>query len=195
MYNLLASASLMTSRIIGIYSPAPHSGKTLASNVLTHQGFTRLSFAAPLKRMCIEFLMMLGYSKAAALEYVFTNKEALIPEINQTPRHLMQTLGTEWGRNLIDNDVWLTIFEQTSKEFDKIVVDDVRFPNEAEKIKQMGGEMWKVVRPSASHNGAHSSEGQLDGWNGFDHVIYNDGTLVEFREKVDAVIKGAKGEE
>jgi hypothetical protein len=163
--------------------------------VLTHQGFTRLSFAAPLKRMCIEFLMMLGYSKAAALEYVFTNKEALIPEINQTPRHLMQTLGTEWGRNLIDNDVWLTIFEQTSKEFDKIVVDDVRFPNEAEKIKQMGGEMWKVVRPSASHNGAHSSEGQLDGWNGFDHVIYNDGTLVEFREKVDAVIKGAKGEE
>ena len=195
MYNLFALAFPMADHIIGIYSPAPQSGKTLASNVLTHQGFTRLSFAAPLKRMCIEFLMMLGYSKAAALEYVFTNKEALIPEINQTPRHLMQTLGTEWGRDLIDNDVWLTIFEKASQEFKKIVVDDVRFVNEAEKIRQMGGEMWKIVRPGATHNGAHSSEGQLDNWNGFDQVIYNDGTLVEFREKVDAVIQNARGQE
>lgn len=185
----------MASRIIGLYSPAPQSGKTLASDVLTHQGFIRLSFAAPLKRMCIEFLMMLGYSKATALEYVFTNKEVLIPEVNQTPRHLMQTLGTEWGRNLIDNDVWLTIFEQASKGFKKVVVDDVRFANEAEKIKQMGGEVWKIVRPSASYNGAHSSEGRLDDWNGFDHVIYNDGTLVEFRKKIDAVIQNARGQE
>jgi hypothetical protein len=67
----------------------------------------------------------------------------------------------------------------------KIVIDDVRFQNEAELIKRMGGEMWMIVRPSVQKSTTHESEGALDRWESFDQAIINDGTIADFRAKID----------
>lgn len=175
-------------KVIGIYSPAPQSGKTFASTVLTNKGYVRLSFAAPLKQMCIDFLLALGYSKNEAVRFVFTEKEKYIPEVAKTVRHMLRTLGTEWGRDCIDRDVWLTAFGKTAEKYDKIVVDDVRFLNEAMFLQSMGGEMWKIIRSSAINDTDHASEGALDSWEGFNRIIENDGTLEQFRKKIDALL-------
>lgn len=174
-------------RLIAIYSPAPQSGKTSVSMALTSKGFTRLSFAAPLKRMCIEFLQSLGYSKNEAIRYVFAEKHEYIPEVKKTVRYLLQTLGTEWGRNCVDQDVWLTAFRKTAELYDSVVVDDMRFPNEAELVKKMGGELWKIVRPGLVNEFRHPSEGGLDDYK-FDQVIRNDDTLENLRKKVYELI-------
>jgi hypothetical protein len=58
----------------------------------------------------------------------------------------------------------------------------------------MGGEMWKVVRPGVENSENHSSEGQLDHWDGFSRVIVNDGSLDDLYCKLDLILGGdAKG--
>lgn len=77
-------------RLIGLYSPAPGCGKTTAANLfIEHE---RVSFAAPLKCAVSNMLYELGPS---GFHYVYTDvyKEAIIPEINVSARHMMQTLG------------------------------------------------------------------------------------------------------
>ena len=60
----------------------------------------------------------------------------------KTPRQAMQTLGTEWGRNLIYDGIWLHAWERAfNKCSTPVVVDDLRFINEAEMIKRLGGKI------------------------------------------------------
>jgi hypothetical protein len=178
-------------RLIGIYSPAPRSGKTFAATVLAHKGYQPLSFAEPIKRMAIEFFVSLGYSKDKAVSLAWVNKGEIIPEINASARFVLQTIGTEWGRNYMAKDIWVTCLCARAQQFSHIVVDDVRFENEAEAIKSMGGEVWCIKRPSATNNFNHVSEGALDDWDGFDHFINNSGTLEEFRSAIDLLVQNA----
>lgn len=181
-------------RLIGLYSPAPQSGKTFAANVLAQKGYRTMSFAKPIKHMATEFIMSFGYTKDQAAGFVWAQKEKQIPEIKTTARHILQTLGTEWGRKCVSDELWIEcmMYRIASCLRDQdcsIVIDDVRFANEAEMIKQMKGEMWMIIRPSAVNKGDHESEGGLDKWGSFDRLIINDGTVAEFRQKIDALIQ------
>lgn len=51
-------------------------------------------------------------------------------------RKLLQLLGTEIGRNLINKDIWVNMHEKTidNTDADIVLVDDVRFANEASYI-------------------------------------------------------------
>jgi hypothetical protein len=177
--------------IIGIYSPAPQSGKTFAATVLAHHGFQPVSFAEPLKRMAVVFLTSFGYREDEALKLVWVDKHKLIPEIGCTARRLLQTIGTEWGRQQISDEVWVDCWATRAGRYHNVVTDDVRFLNEAEAVKAAGGQVWKIVRRSAVHDGQHVSEGGLDDWDGFDVVIDNDGSIEEFRRKIDACLRSA----
>ena len=177
-------------QVIGIYSPAPQSGKTFTATVLTHQGFQPVSFAEPLKRMAVTFLHDFGYREDEALRLAWVDKHRFIPEIGCTSRELLQRLGTEFGRQCIADDIWIRCWESRVKRYDTVVTDDVRFLNEAQAVKAIGGQMWKIVRSSAVRNTDHPSEGALDDWDGFDVVIQNDGSLEEFRRKIDAALWG-----
>jgi hypothetical protein len=180
--------------IIGIYSPAPQSGKTFIATVLAHRGFQPVSFAEPLKRMAMSFLISLGYREDEAMKLVWVDKSFVVPELGCSVRHILQTLGTEWGRDRIGADTWLRCWQAQASRHDNVVTDDVRFPNEAKAVKAMGGQMWKVVRQNAVHDGLHISEGGLDEWDEFDVVIHNDGSLEEFRRKIDAAIECLKSD-
>jgi hypothetical protein len=172
----------MTPRLIGLYSPAPGCGKTTAANLLVdHQ---RVSFAAPLKRAVWNTLNDLGLE---GFHYVYTDKEAIIPEIGVSARHMMQTLGTEWGRACIHPDFWVMIARAEAQRImadgGSVVIDDARFPNEAAMIRDLGGELWRIDRPGISYDGDHSSEGALEDI-APDRVIVNDGTITQLLEKI-----------
>jgi hypothetical protein len=177
--------------IIGLYSPAPQSGKTFTATVLAHQGFHPVSFAEPLKRMATSFLVSLGYREDEAMKLVWVDKGYVVPEVCCSVRKILQTLGTEWAREQIGQETWVRCWEAQASKHDRVITDDVRFLNEARAVKAMGGQMWKIVRPSAVHDGAHISEGGLDDWDGFDVVIHNDGSLEDFRHKIDACLRSA----
>ena len=169
-------------RLIGLYSPAPGCGKSTVANMLTeHQC---VSFAAPLKRVVSHMLNSLGLE---GVHYAYVDKEAIIPKIGVSARHMMQTLGTEWGRACIHPDFWVMIARAEAQRImadgGSVVIDDVRFPNEAAMIRDLGGELWRIDRPGVTYNGSHESEGGLEDITP-DRVIVNDGTITQLKEKI-----------
>lgn len=178
--------------LIGLYSSTMGSGKTAVSRVLHQRAYSPLSFAAPLKRMTSVFLVEWGVSPEDIPRMLYGDlKEQEIPGLGRTPRHLMQTLGTDWGRSLVHSSLWVELLKRQAKSYAqggyRAVVDDVRFPNEAQAIKDLGGELWRVIRSGAQVTQGHVSEGQLDAWT-FDRVIFNDGTLKALEEQVLGLI-------
>jgi len=171
-------------KLIGLYSPAAQSGKTSISHALERQGYVRVPFAEPLKFMLLPFLTELGYTQEEATRLTYFDKERVLPELGVSSRHLLQTLGTEWGRQCIMPDVWLRVWAERVKRYEKVVVDDVRFENEAELVRSLGGEMWMVSRASASNTSTHTSEGSLDAWPHFVQYIVNNGTLEQLLDAV-----------
>lgn len=116
--------------------------------------------------------------------------------ITNTPRKMLQTLGTEWGRNMIHPDIWvnsmMSLYEQSrvngsNGNYPDWLMPDVRFPNEAKAIKDRGGILIKVIRPGVD-TGSHISEVAVDKIQA-DHTIINDSTLVVLENKTQSLIK------
>jgi hypothetical protein len=140
------------STIIGLGGPKG-SGKSFAADwLVANRGYTRVKFATALKNM----LRVLGLTD----EHIEGSlKEVPCDLLNgRTPRHAMQTLGAEWGRNLIDDALWVDTWRRRVLATDgPVVVDDVRFDNEAAAVRSLGGIVVLI-----SHSGVsvdeHASE-------------------------------------
>lgn len=144
--------------VIGLTGRAG-SGKTAAAIYLAeHRGFIRVPFAAPLKRM----LRSLGLTDR---ETDGDLKEAPSDVLmGATPRHAMQRLGTEWGRNLIHPDLWIELWRRDAERLlaggHSVVAEDCRFPNEASVIRRIGGKIISIRTDEAIDPaiGSHVSE-------------------------------------
>lgn len=184
----------MNPPIIGLYSPVPGCGKTTVAKLLgLEQDAVLHPFAHTLKGMLLTLLRDLGYSAAAAQELLLKDKSVPLEQLGGvTPRQLMQTLGTEWGRG-VHQDLWLKCWEQRTRfareSGTMVVVDDIRFAEEAALIESLGGQVWLVVRPQAvlEQQGSavleHASEGGLNGWP-FKRHILNDWSIEELERQV-----------
>ena len=156
------------------------SGKTTAAFYLCDKYFYhRTRFADPLKRM----MRALGCSEAEIDGEKKHEPCALFG--GKTPREAMQLLGTEWGRTL-DPDIWVRAWARDLRSH-RIVVDDVRFPNELAAVHELGGKVIGLKRgePSAQFN-SHASEAiafEPDVW------IDNNGTTEELYKNIEAFLK------
>ncbi|MCM2263962.1 MAG: hypothetical protein NDI73_02105 [Desulfuromonadales bacterium] len=114
-----------------------------------------------------------------------------------TVRRLLQWWGTEY-RRAQDPDYWTKAWGRKIEQYDltrtPILVDDVRFMNELEVIRTHGGLIVKIERPGFSGANNHSSETSLDGFNNWDAVVVNNGTLEEFRAKIGTLDKLLKND-
>ena len=133
---------------------------TLANKVFTDH--YRWSFAEPLRDML--------YQLPIPRNYFTSDKEEIIPQFGVTGRQMLQTLGTEWGRSQ-NEQMWVMCMsiklDQLASDIarglpvcNKIVIDDLRFDNEAEMLKDRGFKIWSLVRRGHVPSGdKHSSEG------------------------------------
>lgn len=166
------------------------SGKTTAADVLIGAGWHRVKFAAPLKAMIEALYASAGLSASEIARKIEGDlKEVPCDILNgKTPRHAMQTLGTEWGRELIDSDLWLSIaaarIVQLMALGHRVVVDDVRFENEGALIQSLGGLVLELRRGQRSSGHASESgvcaniiydnSGSLDHLRGYMHHVFID---------------------
>lgn len=172
--------------IIGICGAAG-AGKGSVASILEMRGFATLSFADPL------------YAAVSAITGLTVaelqdrkTKEEPIDWIGSSPRRLLQSLGTEWGRNMIHPEIWVMATMQRMLAGGEYCIPDVRFVNEAAAIRARGGVVWRVERPGhallAGDAAAHASErGIPDEY--VDSVITNDGTLADLQAAVDAAFQ------
>jgi hypothetical protein len=163
--------------LIGITGRARSGKDTVADFIVSQTGGYKYSFADPLKQM----LLPLGIDMSTPYWQERKEQETVF---GVSPRRLMQTLGTEWGRNLIHPDLWLLLADQKITQCgENMVVTDVRFENEAAWVRWYGGVVIHVVRPDATPVEQHISEAGIN--NHIDDMsICNDGTLEELKTNV-----------
>ncbi|KAB1661540.1 adenylate kinase [Pseudoclavibacter sp. CFCC 13796] len=115
------------------------------------------------------------FSDLIASGLSFTEAKAH-PEV----RALLQRLGTDVGRNIINQNCWVNIaerrIEEAFNEGASVVITGVRFPNELALIKRLGGFTIWVDRNIDRRLAAHPSERSLTS-GAFDAVVFNNGTL------------------
>jgi hypothetical protein len=123
------------------------------------------------------------------------------PETFVKDRKLLQWLGTEWGRSLKDS-IWVDIWKADVLEWKHdcgevvtIVCDDVRFDNEAQAIKDMGGTIIKInaadVKDRIDTSAGivhHQSESGIDS-KFIDIEVDNSGTMLQFFHGLGTVYK------
>jgi hypothetical protein len=134
-------------KIVAIMGAAK-AGKSTVAEVFETLGATKMRFAGPLKEM----LAVLGLSKDDLEGATKETPNLLL--CGKTPRHAMQTLGTEW-RDMIDTQLWTAILRKrllALKSQEKppgiVFIDDCRFPHEIEMLRSIGAEIWLVRRPA-----------------------------------------------
>lgn len=143
--------------VIGLTGRAG-AGKNLVASMLP--GFMAIGLADPLYAALATMI-----DEDEALLRDRTTKEMPIDWLGRSPRELLQTLGTDWGRDLVAPDLWVTLCRRriTRLQVDRVVVTDVRFSNEARMIRSLGGEIWQIVRPHAETTPhQHRSEDGID---------------------------------
>ena len=189
-------------------------GKGTVGDILhDYHGFIQDSFAAPLKdAVSIIFgwdrEMVEGSTKASRdwreLDDKFWSEKFGYPF---TPRLALQLMGTEVGRNVFHQDVWVaSLLNRCNKRMESTVITDVRFKNEVAAIQKEGGLIvrirrgndpewydtaWKVNCEGLSPTemiGVHLSEWDWIG-SPINHIIYNDGSLSDLRESVRHIIQ------
>ena len=105
---------------------------------------------------------------------------------NMTYRTFLQRLGTEAVRMNLHTNAWVNATMVDYVPGQQWLVTDVRFPNEAQAIKDAGGIVIRVDRGPRELEDAfnlHASETALDDW-AVDHVIRNYGTLQQLEREV-----------
>lgn len=176
-------------QVIGIAGRA-RSGKDSVASVLTRRyGYTRYAFADPLKA---GLRAMFGLS-CKHLEG--SEKEEPLRGIERSPRYLMQTLGTEWGRELVHPDLWLILATQHIQKpgSGNWVISDVRFENEAAWVREHGL-LLHVERSVHSRVARHKSEAGVERRQR-DGVVWNIGTLQELDAVVVDLVRQVTGAE
>ena len=151
-----------------------------------------MSFADPIKNMVGDFLLYMGYSSDYVDSLLTENKEDLMP-MGKSTRHLLQSLGTEWGRDCVDKNVWTILARRRLhvEEAERIIFDDVRFENEASMIRGMGGIIIHIDRGDLVTDEHRSEAGIMDGDEDF--FVDNDTTIEDFCGDVGMIARGRLG--
>lgn len=179
--------------IIGLCGAAGSGKNTVADHLCRRHGWIQFGFADPVYA-AVSAATGIPVPRLRDREL----KEQTIDWLGKSPRELLQTLGTEWGRNIVRNDIWVQIAMRQAQECQKylrgaggVAITDVRFENEVEAIKAAGGRIWRVFRGASSIVGnaiQHSSEAGIPD-EMVDAVIDNAGSLKDLADIVDTAVK------
>lgn len=117
-------------------------------------------------------------------------------------REFLQWLGSEMGRDLFGDTFWIDqvlpkpdwnnpgntrmALDAKYPGVDCLAIIDCRFPNEAQRCLDLGGEVWEVIRPGTGGD-EHSSEKPLPR-ELVTRLIVNDGSLTQLRYNVEKAL-------
>lgn len=187
----------MNQNLIGI-TGYKRSGKDTAGEYFIERGYIKYAFAGPLKKACQEIFMFTDEQTEG------NDKEKLDNRWNISARKVFQRFGTEIFReNLADfypemenikENFWTYRFKiwyenqlKINKDV-KIVVTDVRFDNESNIIKELGGIIIKVERKNKKNLDQHKSETSIEKIK-CDYLVKNDSNIENYYKKLSKIVK------
>jgi len=196
------------------------SGKGTVADVLVDQGFTKVSFADKLKD---GVSTIFGWDRAMLEGDTNESRQwreqrddfwSAETEMEVTPRLVLQLFGTDCLRNGFHDGVWVSLLKKHMLDNPgNYVIPDVRFRNEQNMIRELGGEIWRVQRGDIpewygcamldnttgsdlmEEYDVHPSEYKwIDMNNKFDVTLYNEGTIEDLRQLVLNEITNSPGQ-
>jgi predicted kinase len=189
----------MVGQVIGLGGRLRAGKDEVASHLAREHGYTVIGMSDALHEamLALDPIVDVGplygdieferYSDVVAqVGYVEAKKR---PEV----RRLLQPLGTEVGRGLIGENVWVDItarkIERLLAEGHSVALTGCRFENELRMIHSFAGRAVWVERPSLNPTpeGVHASEVSL-GPQDFDLTVVNDGSLADLYARVDTLL-------
>ena len=176
--------------VIGIIGKKGSGKDTMADRIIQMCGsdqVVKYSLATPIKEVCkILFRLTDGQ--------LHNEVEKELPDprwANQTPRRLMQWIGTDVFRNQFGTDFWLQharwAVDTLVRSYRIIIIPDVRFTNEAEFVRSYPNHLLvRIHRDTPLDADSHSSETDLEkipmDWVGV--TIQNQSTLSNFDKDI-----------
>ena len=189
--------------LIGICGLIGSGKDTVAQNLIDNHNFVKISFADKLKEAVAS---MFSWDREL-LDGKTDKSRAWREQVDQywtqetgreiTPRLVLQEFGTECMREGFYDGIWVSltkkhIIDNPNTHF---VIPDVRFPNEAKMLYEVGGQVWRVKRGQdpiwfriyqdvgVEPKDVHASEWA---WahTKFTHTIDNNGTLLDLKNQV-----------
>jgi hypothetical protein len=165
--------------VLGLSGWARSGKDTIADYLVDVEGYTKVSFAQPMKEAMYRLNPRITVNEVqnTALRvgidvYGWDGLKERSPDI----RGLLQRFGTEVGREMFGENFWVDYALNAIEDGSKVVFSDVRFPNEADAIRQLGGKVYRVERAGVQAANEHISEHALDGYK-FDGRIQNNGSI------------------
>lgn len=159
---------------------------TAADYLVNHHGYTRLAFADPLKDVVSTVFCI--------PREIFDDpqmKEQNLAEWGATPRRLLQVVGTELFRDTLPvhvpsaRGIWIKNMEmRVTRAGNKVVITDVRFPDEADLVRRLSGTLVEITRNTGFSDG-HVSESTE--WH-LSETIDNNGTIDDLHKSVEKLL-------
>ena len=112
-----------------------------------------------------------------------------------TPRLILQKFGTEACRNGIADNIWIAALEKRMQGYEDVVISDVRFPNEINFVRSVGGVIVRVRRgEDPSHEEISKMHISETAWNAFppDYTIHNDKDIEGLKGCVGTLLTNAE---
>lgn len=168
-------------------------GKDSAADYICayHPMFTKVSLAEPMKRAIMAIFDWTDEHVNGSL------KEVVDPFWGISPRQALTSLGTEWAQKVLcemfpmfatvtGRKLWVKSLLRKHQGKD-IVIADVRFQHEVDAIREIGGKIIKIERPSLVNTDTHESE---QAWKitTYDDLIINDDTLTKYYQRVEMTL-------
>lgn len=200
--SIMGGAPKKRTLVIGLTGYARSGKDTAAKTLIEKHDFVRRSFAeklygmllatdpivpVPTERVGIRVLETRYERLSVVVERIGWEKaKDTIPEVRQ----LLQRLGTEGVRVHLGETTWIDAAVSDIRTGGRYVFTDVRFENEAEAIRKLGGEVWRVERPGFEPVNSHVSDAGIPDAL-ISRTIKNDGTLADLRRAVNATFAPA----
>jgi len=204
---------------IAFAGPRATGKTTLAHYLEKHYGFVRMSLATPIKRIIAEapadsydrhqYLLTWArelYPRAGMIVHAkFASGAARVLSTEHDPGRRAQLIGTDVGRAL-DPEVWIRYLLHNLPA-GPVVVDDVRFRNECEALREVGFRLVRLTapqdvlvsrlaaRPSERRDPSHPSEHGLEGLSHdyWDAVWDTSEPMETTIARLEAMVGGARG--
>ena len=173
--------------IIGLAGFAQSGKDTLAKILIEEHGFTKIAFADTI-RIALYTLNPIVDDQGRRLQSLVDEegweRAKLTPEV----RRLLQVFGTEVGRSLLGDQVWVELAMKKLASSGNFVFTDVRFISEADAIRERKGFIWRINRDGVEPMNNHSSETELLEYF-YDAVVDNNRSIEELRNEVEFLLK------
>lgn len=170
---------MLSPRVIGLIGYAGVGKDTAAKVLVQDYGYVRIGFADPLKQI----LYTIGWNGDKSSRPPCECCGLL------QGRELLQVAGTEGVRQTLGDSIWTDHLANTVLNTPEtgFVVSDVRFRNEANRLRDLGAMLIRIHRDGQVPVLGHSSETEVDLIK-VDHSVLNGGSVEQLRENLHALL-------